>query len=598
MKPKSKIALLLAFPGLASITSLQAQTWIAGAGDFRVNTNWSPANVPGAGGTASIDNGGTASIGVGPQLDVGKLLLGGNGTGAANVVGNLTINGGVTLLSSSLNADSFVGNVALDRNTVGTSTLIMNGGEIQVDDPAGVSSGKSGLSKRFDYTNTGTNTWDTSGKNNKDLLVGIRTRGQLELHGTSRIYLGDDLGIGNSSGAGGNEATVIMDGTSLVAIGSGTEIGKTDSIVTMTLSGQARLVSGNSLGPGNPLGQTDEGYITLGTRDSGQHTVTLSDSAEFQCMTFQNRLGTTTIDLTGNSKLRIYNVFSGSGTILATRPSYISSGAVSNTLIRLRNSSSMLVDCKVGNAASGGSNMVNGLHVSGGENLQSGVVTDIGTYNSTLGGTAVLDLADTATLDIKQSLHLAFGFGASANSTLRITGPGPIVSIGGNLNLAFNEYYETIAPGTGNRPGSGILEYVITGPTLAPIVVGGAARIANGALFLTLNGSYTPPLGTRYTLITAGSVNGPFRFVDTSQAPLNGTDVWKIDVSGSTVTATVSHPYLTIQTDATNATLTWPGPSILQFSPDLTTPFVDVPEAFSPYFSPLDAAKKFYRLRY
>ncbi len=249
MKPKSQIALLLAFPGLVSITSLHAQTWTAGAGDFRVSTNWSPANVPGSGNTASINNGGLASIAAGPQLDVGNLLLGGDGSGSANSVGNLTVNGGVTLLSSSLDAHSVIGNVALDRTTVGTSTLIINGGEIQVDDPAGALSGKTGLSQRFDYTFTGSNTWDTSGLNNKDLLVGIRSRGRMELHGNAKLLLGDDLGIANSSGAGGNEATFIMDGTSLVAIGSGTEIGKTDSVVSMTLGGDSVFASGNSLGP-------------------------------------------------------------------------------------------------------------------------------------------------------------------------------------------------------------------------------------------------------------------------------------------------------------------------------------------------------------
>ncbi len=597
MKPKTTSAFLVAGLVLVSITSLRAQTWNAATGDFRDPANWTPAQVPGFGEIGSINNGGTATFGAGPELDVGALLAGGDGSGASNLSGNLTVTGGVMLLSSSRDSISAFGNVAQDPATVPFSTLKMDGGEIQVDDPFGVVSGKTGLSKGFDYNGTGTNTWTTSGFYNKDLLFGSRSRGRLELHNGARLLAGDDLSFANNGTSTSQTAELLMDGSSLIAIGSGSEIGKTNATVTMTLAGSSRFVAGNSAGPGVAAGQTDEGYITIGTRDTGTQTVDIKGQAEMQCMTLQNRFGTTNISLTETGKLKIYNVFAGSGTILATRPSYIASGSPASTTISLRGSSTMLVDCLLGNAASGGSNMVNGLHVSGGENLQSGVAGNPGTYNSTAGGTAVLDVGESATLDIKQGLHLGFGSSASANATLRVTGPSANVSIGGNFNMAFNEYLETLTPGTGVRPGTAILEYVITGPTQAPVNVTGAARIGNGILYLTLNG-YTPPRGTRYTLINAGSVSGSFKYMDFTLAPLSGKDVWKVVTTGTTVTATVSEPYLTISTDATDATLVWPGPATLQYSPDLVTPFVDVPGASSPYITPLDAAKKFYRLHY
>lgn len=582
---------------LASAAPLQAQTWNVVSGDFRLDANWDPMFVPEAGTTAFINNAGTANIGGGASLVVGNLLLGGDGTGSVNQSGSLTMNGSVLKLSSTLNANSVVGNVAQTFASVGTSALIMNGGEIQVDDPHGEISGKVGLSVRFNYTGADGNTWDTSGLFNKDLVIGNRSRGRLELHGNSKMYLADDLGLANNGNGNGQEAVLVMDGSSLLAIGSGAEIGKVASNVAITLSASAKFASGNSLGPGNALGQTDEGYITLGTRSPSVQNVVIQNQAEMQCMTFQNRLGTNSISLKNEGKLKIYNVFSGAGTILATRPSYIASGSACSTIITLRDSSSLSVDCQLGNVASGGSNGVNGLHVSGGENLQSAVSSNPGSYNGSEGGVAVIDVGDQAVLDIKQGLHLCFGTDAPANSTLRFVGPDAAINIGGNLNLAFNEYVDALVPGAGSRPGTATLEYVITGNSHKAVTVAGAARISNGLLRLVL-ANYVPPRGTSYTIVQAANVDGNFKSVDFTQAGLSGTNVWKISRTATTVTATVTDPYLLIEIVDGDAMLSWPGPSHLQFSPDLLTPFIDVIDAVSPYVTPLNDAKKFYRLRY
>ncbi len=216
----------------------------------------------------------------------------------------------------------------------------------------------------------------------------------------------------------------------------------------------------------------------------------------------------------------------------------------------------MLVDCLLGNAASGGSNGVNGLHVGGGENLQSAVPGDAGSYNSTAGGTAILDVGGSALLDIKQGLHLGFGTAASSNGTLRVVRPDATVTIGGNLNLAFNEYVDGISPGTGARAGTGTLEFVITGSTRPPILVGGDAKITNGTLKLSLQG-YVPPLGTSYTLLQAANVDGAFKTIDVSGAPLSGTNIWDINSTATSVVATVATPTQIIDTTP-GVTLTAP----------------------------------------
>lgn len=601
MTKKAPFGFLFAFPLLASPSFLHAQSWNAGPGDFRVAANWTPAILPGSGDTAIIANGGTATIADGPFLEIGRLLMGGDGSGAANLTGNLTVSGGVTSFSSTLDEHSIVGNTAANLATAQVSVLSMTGGEIQVDDPAGILSGKVGFSSKFDFDQSGTNFWESSGQFNNDLIIGEEGMGRLELHGNSKLLLGDDLKLANSGSGTGQEATLIMDGTSLLALGSGAEAGKLNAVVSIALSDDAVLAAGNSLGPGNPAGQTDEGYLTLGTRDSSKQSVTVGDRAELQCMTLQNRLGSNEINLTGEGKLMIHNVFTGSGTILATRPSFLAGDSPCDTTVTLRDSSIMTVDCLLGTFEAAGSNGVNGLHLGGGDGLQGGSTTDPATFKGSAGGTAILDIGDSARLEIKQGLHLGVGDAASSNATLRITGPDATVTIGGNLNLAYNEYMGASEPAEGLRPGTGRLEYVLTGNGIKPIAVTGAARLSNGTLKLVLDG-FTPPLGTRYTLLRAKSIDGPFKDFDVSEAPLPAGQFWDIASTGTSVTATVNDPsgvgpILQIETDEDSATLTWTGGQ-LQVSPDLSTPFVDVEDATSPYVTPLDIKRKFYRVRF
>ncbi|MDB0068546.1 hypothetical protein N9129_04625 [Akkermansiaceae bacterium] len=514
---------------LVSSSFVQAQSWSAADGDFRIAENWTPASVPGSGDVANITNGGTATISDGVFLDVGRLLLGGDGTGS----GNLTVSGGVTRFSTTADETSIVGNVAT------ISVLSMSGGVIQIDDPDGALSGQSGFSNRFDFDGTGTNTWDVSGLNNKDLLIGRGGLGRIELHGDSKIQLGDDFGLANDGSAASQEATLIMDGTSLLAIGSGSEVGKVNAVVSITLAGDAVLASGNSLGPGEPGGQTDEGYFTVGTRDTGVQTISIGDRAELQCMTLQNRLGNTQIDLTGEGKLMVHDVFTGSGTILSTRPTYLSAQGASDTTITLRDSSMMLVDCRVATIDAGGDIGVNGLHVGGGQNLDKGDPTNPGSFGSTDGGKAILDVGDSALLDIKQGLHLGIGNRDSSDATLRITGPDATVTIGGNLNLAYNEYVGAEVPENGVRPGTGRLEYVLTENAASPVTVAGVARIGSGTLKLVLD-DYVPSFGSSFTLIQAGSVEGEFANLDFSEALLQGGLEWKMTYSETSVIASVS----------------------------------------------------------
>lgn len=539
IKTRKSLGALLS---IVSSSLVQGQSWVAADDDFRIAGNWNPATVPGSGDVANISNGGTATIADGAFLDVGRLLLGGDGTGS----GNLTVSGGVTRFSTTADETSIVGNVATP------SVLTMSGGVIQIDDPDGALSGQSGFSNRFDFDGTGTKTWDVTGLNNKDLLIGRGGVGRVELHGDSKMQVGDDFGLANDGSAGSQEASLIMDGTSLLAIGSGSEVGKVNAVVSITLADDAVLAAGNSLGPGNPAGQTDEGYFTVGTRDSGTQTISIGDRAELQCMTLQNRLGNTQINLTGEGKLMVHNVFNGSGTILSTRPTYLSAQSASDTTITLRDSSMMLVDSRVASIAVGGDIGVNGLHVSGGQNLHQGDPANPGSFNSTAGGKAVLDVGDRSHLDIKQGLHLGIGNRDSSDSTLRITGADATVTIGEDLNLAYNEYLGANDPAAGVRPGTGRVEYVLTGNAASPIIVGEAARIGNGTLKLVLDG-YVPTLGATFTLIQAGSVDGEFATIDVSEAPLEGVLEWGMIYTETSVIATVRNPELPLITEITRS---------------------------------------------
>lgn len=537
---------------LVSSSFVQGQSWIAADDDFRIAGNWNPASVPGSGDVAHISNGRTATIADGVFLDVGRLLLGGDGTGSVSQSGNLTVSGGVTRFSTTVAEHSIVGTIATNLGTATASVLTMSGGVIQTDDPEGAVSGQSGFSARFNFDGTGTNTWETAGHNNKDLLIGQGGLGRVELHGDAKLQVGDDFGLANNGSAASQEATLIMDGTSLLAIGSGSEVGKVNATVSITLEDDAVLATGNSLGPGNLAGQTDEGYFTVGTRSGSMQTISIGDRAELQCMTLQNRLGNTEINLTGEGKLMVHNVFNGSGTILSTRPSYLSGQGDCDTTITLRNSSMMLVDCRVASIDAGGDIGVNGLHVGGGQNLHQGDPTNPGSFNSTAGGKAVLDVGDTALLDIKQGLHLGIGNRDSSDGTLRITGPDATVTIGEDLNLAYNEYLGVNDPAAGIRPATGRVEYVLTGNAASTITVGEIARIGNGTLKLVLDG-YVPTLGATFTLIQAGSVDGEFATLDVSEAPLEGVLEWRMIYTDTSVIATVRNPELPLMTEITRS---------------------------------------------
>ena len=593
--------------GMATALPASAQVWNASSADFRVAANWLPAGVPSAGQVASINNAGTATLGPGPSIQLGALALGNDGTASADLVGNLAINGATLELAGSAgdSLDSFVGNSAANFGAIGLSSLVLNDATLLMDDPAGAVSAKVGFSSRFDFAGGGAEPeWATTGLNSKDLVIGSRSRGRLEMHGTSRILCGDDVGIANSSANpnGGQDAAVLMDGDSLLAVGSGIEVGKVTANVSIVLKDRAVMAAGNSMGPGNPAGQTDEGYFTVGTRATGVHSIWLQDDAELQCMTFQNRQGITTIQLTNNAKIKVHNVLKGSGPVVATVPTYFASGTgagAATNVCTLRGNSLLLVDALVGNVASGGTNGVNGLHLAGGAgSLNSaspgGSVT---AYNGDGGSLAVLDVRDSASLDIKQSLHVGFGNAPTAEGVLRVEGPGPRIHVGWDLNLAFNAYVDAIEPGSGPRQGTGRLHFVLTSDKAATVHVGGVARVGNGVLRVDLK-DFVPQPGTAYSLVKAAAIDGTFKEVQLEGAPLPPGQAWKLDYSATEVRLSVSGPpVLAISNSGGNVTISWNGGGTLQSSQALGSAFIDIPGAVSPYTTTAGDAQRFFRVR-
>jgi hypothetical protein len=153
------------------------------------------------------------------------------------------------------------------------------------------------------------------------------------------------------------------------------------------------------------------------------------------------------------------------------------------------------------------------------------------------GGTARLTIRDRASFRVEQDLGLGTGVNPdTSDGTLEVRGPDAKVFVGGNLSMAVDlEGNVAGADADGNpKPGKATLLPVITGATQAVVNVTGKARIANGLLKVKLDG-YKPKGGEMYTLIKGGTIEGPFKETDFTEATLAAGLSWEVEYAADAV---------------------------------------------------------------
>ena len=501
-RPIPKLALAALFAGGLSLNAQSLITWTGAAGDFYDPTKWDTGAFPTGTDIAVINNAGTASIAAtAGNRTIGSIRLGDVEGGTES--GHIIMNGGTLTIGT----DPEDPNQVLIGLSSVLSTFIQNGGTIMLDGPE---------------TATTENRSAFKGINEIDWEVGLRGLGRFEMHNDAKFFASDDLKVAeNAAGSG----SVLMDGNSYLAVGSGVSIssgGTTEQ--TMVIAGNARVDSGNSMGAGNPLGGTDEGYLTLAIGD-GVGKLTVQDNGVINLRRLSAREGTSTIIVKNRGQFHIFDVLTGAGTNAASRPaelgpnSTFGSAATSVGTFTLQDDAVMTVNS---DPASG---PTKGLGIS--------APRDAGNA----GGVITLTIQDRASLTIEQ--HLMLGTGADAETsdgTLEVVGPSANVNIKGNLNMAVDLDGNVAAiddSGT-QAPGKSTLHAVITGPTHTAVQVGGIARITHGRLKVSLNG-YAAAAGTTYTLIDGGTIEGTFASTDFSAAPLARGLSWQVEYAADAV---------------------------------------------------------------
>jgi hypothetical protein len=498
MKPKYSLKSCLFAAGLLTATGAafgqEVITWQSATGSLFDAARWDLNRVPSSTDIVLINNAGTATIATDAGIQsVSAIRLGDVQDGTES--GHIVMNGGT------LN----VGNTAGDPKCIiglsaTLSTFIMNGGTIFFDGP-----------DQFPGSSA------DDGLNGLDWEVGEKGLGRFEMHGTAKFFAGDDLKIG-ANGAG--KGSVLIDGNAHFAAGSGISVsegGPSDEQL-MIVGGNALVEAGNSMGAGNALGSTDEGYLTMASGNSSGRLV-VQDNGVINYRRLSAREGTSVIVVKDRAQMHIFDVLTGKGALgdapSVDRPpemgpnSTLCSAAPSEGTLTLQDDAVMTVNS---DPASG---PTKGLGIS--------APRDFGNT----GGKAALIVRDRASFRVEQNLEVGTGAADSSDGTLTVIGPSAKVNIGGNLNLAVD------LEGTPTA-GKGTLNPVITAASHSVVNVAGVAKLANGHLKVKLDG-YTPLGGESYTLVKAGTIEGQFLMTDFADAPLGAGMAWVVEYTADAV---------------------------------------------------------------
>ena len=491
-------------------------TWSAATGDFYLPGNWDTGAVPGVTDIAVIANDGTATISAAAgNRDLGAIRLA--PTEGSTESGHVIMNGGTWKLGYTEGDPKAV----IGLSTV-LSTFIMNGGTILFDGPDLFPGSKS-----------------DDGLNGLDWEVGEKGLGRFEMHNDAVFLAGDDIKVGaNALGVG----TVLIDGSARIAVGSGISVseGGPNSVEqVMIVGGNALVESGNSMGAGNPLGSTDEGYLTMASAVDSTGRLVVQDNAVFNFRRLSARQGNSFITVKDRAQMHIFDVFAGTGGSPENRPAETGPNSTfvsqdpGNGVLTLQDDAQMTVN------SDPESGPTKGLAISGPRD------------SGNAGGTASMVVRDRASFRVIQDLAVGTGAAETSIGTLEVVGPGVTIGIGGNLSLAVD--LDGVA-----TPGRGTLQATLTGPTHSTVVVTNIGRIANGHLKVKLSG-FTPSGGESYTLITAASFDGQFLSTDFSEAALPTGLTWEVQYDPTSVVlkvaGQVAGPKTITVTSASNVTV-------------------------------------------
>jgi len=493
----------LAVGGSIAAHAQAIKTWTGGDGNFFDPSHWDTGTIPGTDPTdiAEIRNGSTATISTADGAHTfGAIRLG--PTQDSTESGHVIMNGGrLNLGGTSGDPKAVIGFSA------SPSSFIMNGGTIYFDGP-----------------DTGQLNTNFKGVNELDWEVGEKGIGLFEMHNDAVFHGSDDLKVAENAAGNG---TVLIDGNAHLSVGSGISIsaGGTHEQL-MTIAGHAVVDSGNSMGAGDPAGGTDEGYLTMAT-GGGLSKLIIQENGVLNIRRLTAREGTSTIIVKDHGQFNIFDVLNGKGGSVTppdrpaeTGPNSTYPSTAATATLTLQDDAVMTVNSE---PASG---PVQGLGISS--------PRDPGNA----GGTGILIVKDRASFRVEQNLYLGTGANPdTSDGTLEVVGPGVSVSIGGNLNMAVDTDGNIAGTDPDTqlpRAGKATLSAVITGVTHASVNVTGTARIAQGRLKVATSG-FTPTLGTTYTLIKGGTVDGTFAYVDTSGAQLPSGLGWTLIYSADKV---------------------------------------------------------------
>lgn len=564
MKQNHYLRSCLFAAGLLGATVAYGQeiiTWTATTGNLFDAPNWDLNRVPSGSDILVINNGGTATVGAVGNRSFGTVRLGDVQDSATS--GLVIMTGGFLRIGEAVGDPKAVIGFSAEL-----STFIMNGGTIFHDGPD---------------QHPGSTSDD--GVNGLDWEVGERGFGRFEMHNNAIFRGGDDLKVG-ANGAG--HGSVLIDGQAILSVGSGISVSEGGPSVEqlMIIGGNALVESGNSMGAGNPLGSTDEGYLTMAAGVDSIGRLVVQDNAVINFRRLSAREGTSIVTVKDRGQLHIFDVFNGKGFINATtapdRPAETGPNSTFCSANRGDGTFTLQDDAQMTVNSDPASGPTKGLAISG--------PRDAGNP----GGKAVLLVRDRASFAVKQDLALGTGAAESSDGTLTVIGSTPKVNIGGNLSLAVD------LEGT-PTPGKGTINPVITGATHAPINVAGTARLANGTLKVKLDG-YTPVGGERYIIIQGGDREGQFLATNFSEAPLGAGLSWVVEYTASSVLLKVDPPVVVAPTIAISRNAD--GSLAVTFTGSLeVSPNVEGPYSPLPLNSPLkvvpggDTARAFYRAR-
>ncbi|QDT00941.1 hypothetical protein [Adhaeretor mobilis] len=535
--------------GLANPSVAQVISWSAddgggagsGTGDFFDTANWATGVIPiGNNKAPKIDGGGTAIItaaGTGAGVDTEALIAG----DAGGSTGTYQMDSGYMVIYDA--ASSILGN-----NSGASGTLIVNGGTLDFGDVPG--NGAGGAGGGLGISNAPGST------------------GRVELHNDAVLRSLDGWTLGGGGGdnahgtPGAPSSTIIMDGTSHVSLAGGMN---NRGAVSMALSGSAQFTLGNSKGPADLTGdfEIQNGLFNIGGRHGNSADIVVEDNAIFNLSALYNQRARATITVRDNGEFNIFNTSTGGTETDFRMQNYLGRENFNNddpeqmtsTIITLEGAGKFTVDSNPNTFAAPGQEpfpdghvdliSTAGLILSAGDDepLHDGDDRNI-QYR---GGLTVIDVKDSAEFSVVQGLWMTLGTGGSASSTLKVTGPDATVAVG---DLIMAELLDQTLSGGGvtfgdplyvARSGTAELHSVITGSSHSTIQVTDDARIGNGELVVELDG-YSPVSGDSYTILqTANSsgVNGEFKAVDLSLAPLSSGLSWDLVYNADSVVLSV-----------------------------------------------------------